>query len=924
MKDYKETLLLPKTSFPMRGNLPKNEPKRFQKWIEEGIYNRMKEWRKGAPRFNLHDGPPYANGHIHIGHALNKILKDFIVKFYYFQGYKVQFVPGWDCHGLPIERKVEEQIGRTRKEQLPKIEIRKLCRRHAEKFVEIQKEEFKRLGIIADWENPYKTMDYRFEGDIFRALATIAEKGYLIERNKPVYWCLHDKTALAEAEVEYYPKEDYSIYVLFQLTDSSQKSLAKKLSFSQFPSSIGVVIWTTTPWTLPANMGIAINREEEYLITADGKIVAQKLHSRLAKKGIVSEKKIITFSGHFLEGLTASNPLNGRLSKIITGEHVSMEDGTGAVHTAPGHGEEDYFVWLSHFGEGEILQPVDSEGRYTSQIVTKGLLPEQFVGKEIFKAQPEIIKLLGDALLKLEKFTHNYPHCWRCKNPVVFRATKQFFIAMDKKIDGKSLREKALAGLKKVEFIPTSGQKRLKSMIERRPDWCISRQRDWGVPIAFFRDKESGQLLIEREINEHLTQIFWQEGTDVWWSRTIEELLPEKYRHLASRLEKVEDILDVWFDSGSTWFGVLKNGIYDAGDYPASLYLEGSDQHRGWFQSSLLVSTAIEGIPPYRQVLTHGFTVDERGEKMSKSKGNVVSPEEVTKKMGAEILRLWVATSDYRGDIKLGKTILRQMGEHYRKIRNTLRYLLANTNDLKKVELNSPSSIDLWILAEAKKVTEQVRDLFGKYEFGKGMGILNNFIVTELSGIYLEVVKDRLYCEHQNSPKRRNSQSVMALIARTLLTLLAPILTYTADEGVEHASPAVTDGATTIFEMVYKPLPTVKNPIPDSIFQIRKKFFEEVDRLKKEKIIGSTLEIVLETNYYPLLENKELTELFLVSKIVDTPLINKSPLTQFHFDDNRFIVKLFRSPFYKCPRCWQYLAEEEGSLCNRCRQVIGE
>jgi isoleucyl-tRNA synthetase len=927
MRDYKETLLLPKTKFPMRGNLPKNEPKRYKRWFEQNIYQFMKEQRKGAPTFNLHDGPPYANGHIHIGHALNKILKDFIVKLHYFQGYDVRFVPGWDCHGLPIERKVEEQIGRERKEQLPKVEVRELCRRHAAKFIEIQREEFKSLGVIADWDHPYKTMDFKFEGDIFRALAKIAEKGYLVERNKPVYWCLHDKTALAEAEVEYYPKEDYSIFVLFPLSSDSRKKLEEKVG-KGLPAEVGPVIWTTTPWTLPANMAISLSPDHLYSITSDGKIVAQPLLPRLREKGVVTGEEIATIPGKELEGLTATNPLNGRSSLLLTGDHVSMEDGTGAVHTAPGHGEEDYFIWLQKMGEGEILQPVDSEGRYTRQIVKEGLLPEEFVGVNIFEAQPKILELLGEKLLKVEKFTHNYPHCWRCKNPVIFRATKQFFIAMDKEVEGETLRSRALKGIEKVHFTPATGKNRLRSMVEKRPDWCISRQRDWGVPIAFFRNKETGQLLIEPEVNRHIAAIFDKEGADAWWTKSVEELLPPSFRYLAPQLEKVEDILDVWFDSGSTWFAVLKSGLYDAGQYPASLYLEGSDQHRGWFQSSLLVSSAIEGVPPYRGILTHGFTVDEQGEKMSKSKGNVVSPAEVTRKLGSEILRLWVANSDYTGDIKLGQNILKQMAEHYRKIRNTIRYLLANTDDLPTDDPvvtghSLPASpIDRWILARSGKLFEEILSLFKRYEFGKGMGLLNNFIVSELSGIYLEVVKDRLYCEARNSRKRRDAQGTMALITNRLLTLLAPILTYTTDEAVEFASEAVTGGAKTIFEMVYRPLPQLPGPIPAEIFEIRKRFFEEVDRLKKEKKISTTLELVLETNYYPLLEEaEEMADLFLVSKIVDKPLEGE-PLAQFHWDDMRFVVKLYPSPLSKCPRCWRYLAPAEGELCGRCAEVV--
>jgi isoleucyl-tRNA synthetase len=911
-KEWKETLLLPKTRFPMRGNLPKNEPKRYRKWFEEGIYRKMKENRKGSPRFNLHDGPPYANGHIHIGHALNKILKDIIVKYYYFQGYDIRYVPGWDCHGLPIEQKVELEIGREKKEQLPKVKIRELCRRHAQKYIDIQMEEFKSLGVIGDWDNPYKTMDFQFEADIFKALTEIALKGLIVERYKPIYWCTHDKTALAEAEVEYQDKEDYSIYVAFPLTSESLKKLGVEKG--------SIVIWTTTPWTLPANMGVVVHPEEVYSLTSDGYIVAQKLLPQLKKEGVVGGDEVKTFTGKELEGLKATNPLNGRESLLLTGEHVSMEDGTGAVHTAPGHGEEDYRVWLEKVGDPDILQPVDQEGRYMPIIVEKGLLPGEFVGVFIFDAQPKILEMLGEHLLKASKFIHSYPHCWRCHNPVIFRATKQFFIAMDKESGGQTLRQRALEGIEKVKFTPPTGKNRLQSMVSNRPDWCISRQRDWGVPIAFFRRKDNGELVIDKEIFDHIYQLFQKEGADVWYTKSIEELLPPSKREMAENLEKVTDILDVWFDSGSTWFAVLKRpDRYDAGDYPASLYLEGSDQHRGWFQSSLLVSSAIEGIPPYKGILTHGFVVDENGEKMSKSKGNVVPPTQVTKKMGSEILRLWVASGDYSGDIKIGDNILKQVAENYRKLRNTIRFLLANTDDLPEIKIENPAKLDLWILHRAKKVFDEVNYLFGKYDFSKGLQILTNFVVNELSGIYIEATKDRLYCELPNSPKRRNAQSAMALIAQQLLVTLAPILTYTTDEAVEYASAGVKGDATSIFDFVYTPLTEVENPIPQSVLEVRKKFFELVDQLKKEKKIRDTLELFISTNYPPLLEG-DLSELFVVSKIGEH--LEGEKLGEFHMDDGRFVIRVLHSPLHKCPRCWRYLAEKEGELCPRCQSVV--
>jgi isoleucyl-tRNA synthetase len=912
--DYKDTLLLPKTTFPMRGNLPQNEPKRYQKWFSENVYERMKQNRRGNDRFNLHDGPPYANGHIHIGHALNKILKDIINKFYYFQGYDIRYVPGWDCHGLPIEQQVEKKIGRAKKESLPKTKIRELCREHAAKFIEIQKEEFKALGVIGDWENPYKTMDFAFEADIYKALAEIAKKGLLVERSKPVFWCMHDKTALAEAEVEYEDKEDYSIYVAFPLSKEANKALGTKHA--------KIIIWTTTPWTLPANMGIALSPDVKYVLTSDNFIVAAPLYETLRSEEVVKGDIVKEIDPKELEGLKAVNPLNNRLSVILLGEHVTMDGGTGCVHTAPGHGEEDYRVWLK-YGYTDILQPVDDEGKYSKLMENESLLGEnssEFVGMHIFDANEKILELLGENLIKSTKFTHSYPHCWRCHNPIIFRATKQFFIAMDKPYDeSDTLRNKALKEIENVEFTPETGRNRLTSMVSNRPDWCISRQRDWGVPIAFFRNKETGELIIDDEIIEHIYNIFKLKGADAWYELSIEELLPESKKELAPKLEKIQDILDVWFDSGSTWFAVLKSGRYDAGEYPASMYLEGSDQHRGWFQSSLLVSTAIENKAPYKSILTHGFTVDENGEKMSKSKGNVVAPSEVAKKYGTEILRLWVATSDYSGDIKLGDNILKQVAEQYRKIRNTIRFLLANINDLEEIKLDNPSMIDRWILARSKEVFDEVVYLFSKYDFSKAMNLLNNFIVTELSAIYLDVCKDRLYCEAKDSEKRRNSQSAMAIIAKNLITILAPVLTYTMDEAVEHAPAVLKEDAKDIFDFVYTPLAPIDNPIDEEILEIRRRFFEIVDRLKKEKVIKDTLELAIETNYDKLL-NEEMAEFFVVSKIGDN--IDGETLDEFHVGDEQFVIKIKKSPFHKCPRCWRYLAKDENSLCDRCEKVI--
>ncbi len=909
--DYKDSLLLPKTTFSMRGNLPQNEPKRYKVWFEEkNVYEKMKRNRKNIKKsFTLHDGPPYANGHIHIGHALNKILKDIIVKKHYFFGENVRYVPGWDCHGLPIEQQVEKKIGKTKKDTLPKSKIRELCREHATKFYKIQKEEFKALGVIGDWENPYLTMKFHFEADIYRALCDIAKKGLLVERSKPIFWSWAAKTALAEAEVEYQDKEDYSIFVAFKLSGDSKKELDIK-------NDASIIIWTTTPWTLPANQAIALNPEEDYVLTNDGFIVAKKLFDLLKEQDVVKGDIVKTFASKDLEGKVAVNPLNDRNSQIILGEHVEMSGGSGCVHTAPGHGEDDYRVAL-RYGIN-VIMPVDEDGLYDETLIREKLLPnaKEFVGIHVFEANNKILELLGDALIKSSKFIHSYPYCWRTHKPVIYRATKQWFIAMDK--EDNSLRNKALSEIKKVNFYPSSGEKRLSSMIENRPDWCISRQRDWGVPIAFFRDKSTGEPIFDSKIMEYVADIFEEKGADAWWDLSIEELLPKDSKYDPKKLTKVFDILDVWFDSGSTWKAVLQSEEYDAGEYPADMYLEGSDQHRGWFQSSLLVSTAINSHAPYKSILTHGFTVDEKGEKMSKSKGNVVAPSDVAKKYGVEILRLWVGMSDYSGDLKISETILKQVSEQYRKIRNTFRFLLANVNDLNEiVGIEKFSPVDIWIVNRANRVFLECKEAFDEYDFSKGLSLLSHFITNHLSGIYLDISKDRLYCDPKESDTRRASQSAMALISKSMLSLIAPVLTYTADEIIEHAPKVIKGDMEDVFDLVYEELPETE-PVFDEEYMIeaREKFFEIVDELKKDKKIKSTLELVIYS------KSKELVKLsgadgedwFTISNIVCK--IDDEPIGTFTVGEDEF--KIYYAKRYKCPRCWKQRAKAEGELCNRC------
>ena len=911
--DYKDTLLLPKTGFPMRGNLPQNEPKRYQKWFEEkDVYRKMTTAHKGAKMFTLHDGPPYANGNIHIGHALNKILKDLVVKSHYFRGEDVRFTPGWDCHGLPIEQQVEKKLG-EKKKSLPVTTIRRLCREHAEKFVNIQKEEFKTLGIVADWKNPYLTMNFPFEADIFRALCDIAQKGLLVERSKPVYWSWAAQTALAEAEVEYEDKEDYSIYVAFELDADAKEKLGI--------DNGAIVIWTTTPWTLPANVGISLNPDEEYVLTSDGYIVAKKRYEALREEEAIKGDIVKTIPAKALENLHAVNPLNGRKSQIILGEHVMMDGGTGCVHTAPGHGEDDYRVGLKY--NLDVIMPVDDRGLFDETVVREKLLPnpEAFVGMHIFKANEPILELLGDALLKVSKFTHSYPFCWRTHKPVIYRATKQWFIAMDQ--GEKTLRETAMEQIEGITFYPPVSKNRLTSMIENRPDWCISRQRDWGVPIAFFRDKKTGEVILDEKVLNFLAMIFERQGTDVWWDMEIKDLLYPGSGYNPDDLEKVDDILDVWFDSGSTWKAVLKSREYDAGEYPADMYLEGSDQHRGWFQSSLTISAAINGIAPFKTLVTHGFTNDAKGEKMSKSKGNVVAPDKVAKQYGTEIIRLWVALSDYQNDLKIGDDILKQIAEQYRKTRNTLRFLLANIDDLEEVlPVSEMGTLDRWILSKAKKVFDEADAHFQNYDFSKALSLLNHFITVELSGIHMDISKDRLYCNAKEDKVRRSAQSAMALIAKRMIAFLAPVLTYTVDEILEYAPAVLKKDAEDVFDLIYTALPEVESDFDEAyMMEAREKFFEIVDGLKKEKKIKATLELAVKTDSEKIkkLDPTDAEDWFTVSGV--SPHEEGDAIATFEVEGDNFTI--VRSSKVKCPRCWKQNSAAEDTLCERCAKVVG-
>ena len=938
--DYKDTLLLPKTDFPMRGNLPQNEPKIYERWQKDcAAYHKMRSLRATNTHnpqrtFTLHDGPPYANGNLHIGHALNKILKDIVIKTHFFNGDAVRYTPGWDCHGLPIEQQVEKSLGKdaqgkAKKDTLPKSKIRELCRAHAAKYLAIQADEFKQMGVLGDFENPYKTMDFAFEANIYRTLCEVAKRGLLATRSKPIFWSWAARSALAEAEVEYKDKEDYSIFVGFSLTQESKQKLSLEPN-----KEIKAVIWTTTPWTLLSNQAIALNPNEIYVITEEGYLLAKPLLDSLINKGITKGEILKEIYAKELEYCEAINPLNERKSVILLGEHVLMEGGSGLVHTAPGHGEDDYFLWLKYADEAkmakynptQILMPVNDKGCYDESVCE--LLPSSvandFVGLHIFKANEKILELLGENLISCSKFVHSYPHCWRTHEPVIYRATKQWFILMDKPfLDGKSLREVALKAIDETRFYPASGRNRINAMIENRPDWCISRQRDWGVPIAFFIDKESGEPLLDEAVLESIAKTFEKEGCDAWWDKEIEELLPSSHKSQAHKYEKCEHILDVWFDSGSTWNAVLKSGIYDAGEYPSDMYLEGSDQHRGWFQSSLLLSCALQGRAPYKAVLTHGFTMDANGQKMSKSKGNVVLPQEVLKQYGSEILRLWVALSDYQNDQKISNDILKQVSEQYKKIRNTIRFLMANVSDLDCLAKESDlGQIDRFILSRAFSAFGQARAHFKEYNFISAMQILSYFISNELSGIYLDLCKDSLYCDEKNGKERVAHQSVMAVILSHLCHLLAPVLTYTIEEALSFAPKILgVGGEFGVFEIAslesYKEIASDRENVDFTLLlELRNKFNETLDSLKKDGVVKSGLELCVVGDFGDF---KESAKWLIVSE--EGKKLGEKIAT---IEIEGKIYAIHKSGECKCERCWRYMASSSGGLCERCEKIAGK
>jgi len=926
--DYKVTLNLPHTDFPMKADLAKREPVMLKNWEEIDVYKKIRESSKGRPLYILHDGPPYANGHIHIGTAFNKILKDIIVKSKHMSGFDSTYVPGWDCHGLPIEHEVDKELG-DKKGSLSVLEIRHLCRDYAQRFVNIQREEFRRLGVLGEWDNPYLTMSYDYQATIVREFGKFGLSGSLYKSKKPVHWCVSCQTALAEAEVEYQGHTSSSIFVKFPLKDDLSDILS-----SLEDRGVSIIIWTTTPWTIPANLAVALHPEFPYAaVGVDNEvfILAKGLLEDSFKAMGISQYKILEeFQAKILEGRRCRHPLYDRESKVILAPYVTLDAGTGCVHTAPGHGREDYESGLRY--NLEIYSPVDDDGKFTDDVPL-------FSGQYVFDANSQIIEKLREAgaLIEEDTIEHTYPHCWRCKNPLILRATEQWFISMEK----NDLRKKALSCIDQVTWLPPWGRDRIYGMVENRPDWCISRQRSWGVPIVAFCCKDCGGLLLNKEVVEHVAQMFETHGADCWFSMNAKELLPQNTRCSncgGVDFEKEKDILDVWFDSGVSFATVLEKRDYLT--YPAHLYVEGSDQHRGWFQSALLTSVGTRQRVPYQTVLTHGFVVDAEGKKMSKSLGNVIAPHEVINKYGAEILRLWVAAEDYRDDIKLSPEILERLSEAYRKIRNTCRYLMGNLYDFNPVNdsvgYEDQLEIDRWALHRLQKLIEKVRGAYEKLEFHIVYHVLYNFCTVDMSAFYLDVLKDRLYVAPKNSLERRSAQTTLFQILSALVKLMAPVLSFTAEEIWSHLrdysngeqSVHLTQFPATNQFLVDEGLEKKW----DTILTTRGEVTKALELARKQKLIGHSLDakvtLSVPRDIYLLLSTylSQLNAIFIVSKV---ELLQEEALPGAYESEvlKGVRVDVAPAPGKKCERCWIYdvsVGEDRNhpTICRRCVEVM--
>lgn len=924
--DYRQTLQLPKTTFPMRAGLAQKEPQRLAAWEEGKAYETLQ--KKGSeqarPTFVLHDGPPYANGHIHLGTTLNKVLKDFVVRSRAMDGYLTPYVPGWDTHGLPIELQVVKEAGVDRHNLSP-LEFRRRCREYALRFVDIQRQEFKRLGVWGDWENPYLTLAPKYEAEQVRVFGAMAERGYIYKGLKPVYWCASCETALAEAEVEYGDHRSDSVYVAFEVTDD--RGL---LDASQHEAA--VVIWTTTPWTLPANLAIAVHPDVDYaLVQVAGRryVVAEALVPAVAAQVGWEEPRIVrTIKGQELEGVVCRHPFIDRNSLVILGDHVTLEQGTGCVHTAPGHGIEDYEVGVRY--DLDVLAPVDGRGRFTSDA-------GPYAGQSVFEANAVIVADLraDGALLAHRHVEHSYPHCWRCRNPVIFRATEQWFASVD------GFRDEALAAIRNVEWIPGWGQDRITGMVADRSDWCISRQRAWGVPIPIFYCSDCREPLVTSESIEAVAQAFEKEGSDAWYSRAAADILPAGTVCTGcggNRFDKESDIMDVWFDSGSSHSAVLEQ--HPSLRRPADLYLEGSDQHRGWFQSSLLTAVATVGEPPFRAVLTHGYIVDGEGRKMSKSLGNVIAPQDLIDQYGADILRLWVASSDYRGDVRFSETILEQVADVYRRIRNTSRFLLGNLSDFDPardgVADTDLDELDSWVLTRARRLFGRVVKAYRDYEFHLVYHSVHNFCSVDLGGFYLDVVKDRVYCEAADSKARRSAQTAMHELLLLLTQAIAPILPFTAEEVWEHVPQASRVEESVHLLRWPQPEELAVDPKIEARWErmllLRKVAARALEDARNQKVIASSQEadVALYTSSdqaYNALQPfaPRLGELLIAARVTLLPPGTTAPAAGVKQTDHGLTVVVQRTVDAKCPRCWRHVveaAEGEDALCKRCAGVL--
>ena len=926
--DYKSTLNLPKTTFPMKGNLAQREPERLKQWQADDLYSKIRETFAGRPKFILHDGPPYANGAIHIGHAVNKILKDIIIKSKTLSGYDAPYVPGWDCHGLPIELMVEKKVGKPGV-KVSAEEFRKACRQFASKQVDQQREDFIRLGVFGDWQKPYLTMDFQTEADIVRSLGKIASKGHLSKGSKPVHWCTDCGSALAEAEVEYENKRSPAIDVRFRVAD--EKALLERCQHVEGHDGdgpISAVIWTTTPWTLPANQAVALSANVEYAIVQCGDerlILAETLLKDVLLRSAVEDYRVVAYcKGADLEGVSLFHPFYDREVPVILADHVTTEAGTGAVHIAPGHGQEDYVAGLKY--GLKVENPVGDNGVF---------LPSTnlFAGEHVFNANAHVVEVLKEngALLHEEAIEHSYPHCWRHKTPIIFRATPQWFISMD----NNSLRRQALEEVKHTQWIPEWGQARIEGMIEGRPDWCISRQRTWGVPIALFIHKETAELHPDSgALIEKVAQLIEERGIDAWFDLDPETLLGDE----AGNYSKVTDTLDVWFDSGVTHASVLQRR--EALTFPADLYLEGSDQHRGWFQSSLLTSVAMNETAPYKAVLTHGFTVDAKGKKMSKSKGNVVAPQKVIKNIGADVLRLWVAATDYRGEMTVSDEILKRTADGYRRLRNTARYLLSNLNGFDPeqhlVEPEAMLPLDRWAVDRAFVLQKELIDDYEQYLFLPIFQKIHHFCAVDMGGFYLDIIKDRQYTLPENSAARRSAQTAMYHILEALVRWLAPILAFTAEELWAHMPGKRADS---VFLVTWGEAPLVLDDAEElnrdfweTLLSVREMVSKELEGLREQGTIGSALDAEVQLYCEPSLYGKiavlnEELRFILITSDASILAIEEAPEGAIKTDLEGLSLVVSGSDKVKCVRCWHRRPDvgehkEHPELCGRCVENI--